>query len=313
MSFVEFATMILGVSLTGAVFDRVISRDNLHAWRHKALLFWAKETSGMGRATEANALFITFFHTIYGKRILSKKRVIASVLTTLFSMFVISFVVGIEGSVWDFPFLRNRETGIWVPVAMAVTFVSINIFADYVSIAETRWVIRSSKNKELPIVLVLLFIDIVLTTYIFIVFAYLVMSFILTPLMLTAVIVDRGIEHFGSASEISQIYYQTILAGLKENLIIITMPVYDWDTFYVYITRKDHFQIFFLTTFVTSLLWFGFVLTYLFVHVTQRMLPVARYVVYQVAMRHNPGVFAATCINAAIAIAFIGNLLSGSA
>ena len=110
-----------------------------------------------------NIVFCNVFDSIYGRRSISKKRV---VLSSLFSLLFVAFMVVMFG-------YNNTIFGSDITMDVMVVFVLTNLFADFISLTETRWVLEKARGKHIFALGMWLVADILLTTLIYFVVFYL--------------------------------------------------------------------------------------------------------------------------------------------
>lgn len=176
-------------------------------------------------ALSTSKLFCRIFDSVYGNRTWSWKRFYRSaILSCLFVLFSV-VIVGIEETFIGIYVLGNK-VNFTDAIFLCTLLLSFNTIIDFVSLQETRLVlgwVNSSKDGKLNHVAVLIVVDLVLTSFIFI-FLMVIFLIILYVVM-------------GQPSRID-----ATIKIVLDNLFL-----------------KSEFLPFFISTFGTSIVWFAFV------------------------------------------------------
>ena len=246
-----FITLMFVISLAAAWLDCALERDSFGDFRRLMDRIFLDIASREERVTTAaHSLYLEFFNRVYGTNMWSIKRIFASFVSTTiaFSLVVISlgFSETIVGDIWEATLQIEWGTPVgldakkmsmpdifgFLLIVGAILF-AVNVVPDFFSLAETRMVLRWAQGRGPLVVLLLLVVDIILTTSIF--------SVIVAALL--NVIVGFVPEKGYLMADLRQYGSQRIL-----------LP-------------------FLLTTYVTSALWFMFVGTFLLVKLIGRWSP----------------------------------------
>ena len=222
--------IVVAVAAVGAILDRQVLSNRLESWRRGVRRLWLKlNTPGASDLSQdAHKLFCGLFDLIYGKRTFTWRRVWASSASSLVALFVVTLVLGYENTVWFAvegwldEFGRPAQLALLAIVVLFASF--LNLIPDFFSLAETRWVLQLARGKGAGSIALLLVLDLILTTAIF------VSGFLAFVLLTFAVAGDEG--------ELDLAAEMTLVINPEEGLV------------------------FFLTTFVTSLFWIFFALTF---------------------------------------------------
>ena len=120
--------------------------------------------------SEIHGWFLGLFDAVYGSRAFSRRRIVALMLSSFGSLVVISLALGWnETRLADLPDLLNWFAGggdHTVDLQLIIVMPLFNLVADFASLAETRWLLRSSQGKPVRL-LWLAFVDLALTTALF--------------------------------------------------------------------------------------------------------------------------------------------------
>ncbi|MEO3427988.1 hypothetical protein AAFN88_03970 [Pelagibius sp. CAU 1746] len=154
-------TLLLILFLAFAV-DFLLTEEEVSKWRKAT-----KELRGRFReldvfaATEAsNQWFLGLFKAIYGARFFSRRRLVASFLSTLLAMVLVAYVLQIFAEPGFHILLRGMASGM-------VVLTVINLIADFLSLQETFWIMRWSQGRGFLGILFLSLLDLLLTTLIY--------------------------------------------------------------------------------------------------------------------------------------------------
>jgi len=212
------------------------------AWRNATAEWWVNlQLLHWRDRTQINGQFLNLFNVLYGERMLSLRRFIVSLCTsTLFVLFVYVLLYRIGQSYWGLE--THTFTGLnrlfdWVgydsdtiphlhPLHLAILLVgglALNFLPDVLSISETGWIIRKASDPSRSL-LGLFLLDILLTTALW-----------LGP---------SALEY----------WFNTTFVYTKE--------AWDFSNRYTTPSYLNHI-VYALTTYSTSVVWFGFVGTVL--------------------------------------------------
>ena len=232
------------ISGAAACMDNVLQRSTFDGFR-KSMDRIITLVSGREEkaTTAAHSLYCEFFDRIYGSRTLSVRRIVASLISTIIAFFAVVISIGIHdtivGEIWQLvlsrkadikPSMSNIATA---SILIGLIVFMLNAIPDFISLAETRLILRWAEGRGPAVVLLLTVVDIVLTTAIFLVI----------PTVILIVAMEFG-------PELSYIVADSRQYGTQQFLL----P-------------------FLLTTYVTSMLWFMFVGTFVLVKMISLISP----------------------------------------
>jgi hypothetical protein len=275
-SLTSFVALVIIIAGSGVAFDKLVLSSRLDTWRRSIGRLWIKlNTPGAkALAQDANQLYCDLFDYIYGKRAFTWRRVWASVLSSMIGLVVITLILGYENTLWPDSIRDIFEKGIrWgLLVILLLCPVFFNLIPDFFSLFETRLVLKWSKEQGPLGIVLLIILDLALTTTIFLVGALLIASL---PLF----------------------FYPRLTAG--EVL---------WEFYHFFILsqlfRPDGLLLFFLTTFITSFFWILFVITFGLIWVFHRLSPLANLVYYQIGQSDRPAAALSAFLNGIIIIIY---------
>lgn len=213
---------------TASIIDWIMADAAVSRLRHsKERAQRQLTTLGGGKAVvSANRLFCEVFDAVYGDEFWSWQRVRRSCFLSVIAYLCAFLLVGIERSAWwidDGLFLDligGSRSGLFFGIMLV--FMPINLVADFLSLQETRWVMERARGSQVWGVAVWAALDLVLTTLIYLmIFAF---------SMVGLVVLDDW-DFVGT----------------------------DWSGTFGFLFTPFALP-FFLSTFGTSALWFGFVL-----------------------------------------------------
>ena len=259
-----FFLMIL-VSTTGALADHFYTQGKLQRFRIELSSYWSSFLSknSVDLTQKTNQLFIKLYDDLYGERTFSRHRFIASLTASISTYVVVGIFLylGFSEEAKNIHFTFSHIT------AAAVSVALLNLIPDFISLAETRLILVWAKHRGLMGILFFIIVDVLATTLIFL------LSFLLVVILFTENIVPYTLEK----------------------------PLYDLfekvldDTFAIAI-----FLVALITTFVTSLMWILFVLTYLITRFFYLFLPLAKHVYEQISVSEKPISAIASFVNVLI-------------
>ena len=166
---VEFVLALAGLSVfVGYVIDRILSAEKRERAAVWAEHWWLTldEIPVEQILRNASVRFSRLFDFIYGPQFWSLRRLGRSFLSTLFALVAMTFLIGPSRT-----FLAELRWGevseMFASILLVVFLVwHLNIFVDYVSLAETRLVLTLSYRTQFSVLVLSLF-DIALTVLIF--------------------------------------------------------------------------------------------------------------------------------------------------
>lgn len=241
-------SMILGMFFFALIVDYVFKEGGVEAWRKASEQWW--DSLGQVKFKEiivaANRWFLELFDAIYGDKFWSWKRIYRSVLSSYFAVAILFAITGTAAL--DLPAAIGD---VWFLVMMIATI--LNLLPDFISLQETRWIMRLSLRKESVYLPLWLAIDLVLTVVIFQVGFF---------LFFIVLLIDEGT--LPSTFHWSQLF----VLGPNPGRDVLLVP--------------------FLSTFFTSFLWFLFLFTALLIGVCQRLSPFLRMLLKVVAQSEKP-------------------------
>ena len=252
------------ISILGILSDRFILGSRMEEWRNGVHELWVKlNTPGAKHLIQdANQLYCGLFDGIYGRRSFSWRRLWASSLSSIISLAVVTLILGYKNTaMYDTPFFAVRV------FLSTVLLPLLNLIPDFFSLIETRLVLRWSKGKRLLMISLLLILDLVLTSSIF-----------LGVLLFLGPLVD-----------------------------FVSTGYWDWfsmDELLSLLTEVSGVLPFFLTTFVTSLFWWLFVLTFGVIWIFHRMTPLANFVYREIGQSSKPVLICSAFLNSLIVIIY---------
>ena len=268
----SFIAVVIFIAATGAALDKLVLGRRLDAWRRKIAQLWIKlNTPGArGLAQDANQLYCDLFDYIYGSKAFSRRRVWASILSSMIGLVVISLIIGYESSVWH-RIVRGlgRQDLTYLTYIIYVLFpVLLNFVPDFFSLIETRFVLKWSKGRGPLGIVFLIILDLVLTATIFMLGCFLLyIVFSLTS--------GRGMS------------LSDFLGPFPDALF-----------------EAWSLLIFFLTTFVTSFFWILFILTFGIIWIFQRVSPLANFVYYQIGQSDRPATALSAFVNGLVIMGY---------
>lgn len=249
--------IILFLAALGAVFDKFIQSGRSQDWRFAAAGLWIKlNTLGSKNLSrDANNLYTILFDAVYGRRSFSKRRLIASLISTTSALVIITMALGYEDSIWVYLASDLFSSGMVSFIITILIPIAFNFVPDYFSLIETRYVLKWSRETNLFGIFGFIIVDFLLTTIIFVCGAYLFL--------------------FIQNISLIAIGGEPVFFGIED--------IFGW------ITKKEFLLIFFLTTFVTSLFWIIFVMTSIIIWALHKMTRMAKPFFYMAGRSTNPG------------------------
>lgn len=146
------------------VVDFLLTEEEVKKWRVATREFRNRfRELDVFAATEASNLwFLGLFTAIYGERFFSRRRLVASALSTLLAMVLVAYIFQIFGIDGFHVLYRGLLSGLLVATI-------INFVADYLSLQETYWIMKLSQKRRFLGIFLLSILDLVLTTVIYLV------------------------------------------------------------------------------------------------------------------------------------------------
>jgi len=218
--------------ISAGIVDRYLKTETVSSVRAELYGISRRILSGRSDVVvfSAHLLFCRIFDVVYGSEFWSRVRFFRSccfsLLFILFSVLVIGTSNTILGIQTGSPEL---QLGLNVLLSYFLAFVMVNFVADFISLQETRWILGLARGRSLGRLAILVLVDLVLTTAIY-----------LVVLGIPSVIA----YHFVT-SQFSWMYFSWPDA-------VSTVPSL--------LFSPKGFLPFFLSTFGTSIVLFGFVL-----------------------------------------------------
>lgn len=289
--------IILFVSLAAAWLDRSLAKEDGSVILAAGSDLAAKiddrnrsnsETVSVNELTQdALRLFQLFFDRIYGPRMFSWRRILTSFASTVIGLAVILIAIGPSRTLFGISFeilfledsnFKNEEFIFILPFAVIGLFL-LNIIPDFVSLAETRLILKLGENKRVGGVLILTLVDLLLTTLIFFLVPFLILVLLASVLMWA----------FESETliEIINVLYNEVLL----------LPVISLDNITLMLFSPGSLLPFFLTTFITSLFWLLFVSCFFTILIVSRITPVLSRFLVQVSKSDQPALTFSTLAN----------------
>ena len=257
MTLVELITSIILVVAVAVIVDHVINEEAVRKWQDKTREARRHlDTLDVKKATiESNRWFLGFFDAIYDDHIWSRKRLIRSCLSSVLALFIIGILLQWQES--RFASALKDDPSAQLILVLASLIVA-NLFADYFSLQETRWVMRqSAKVGTLGLAMWSIF-DLIATTIIFLLF-----------LISTLAGVDLVIWNVDIGTVVELMSSITINIVSDYNAFVALAP-------------------FLVSTFFTSFLWFMFIASALLLRAIGKMSPVLKVVLGAVAESETP-------------------------
>ena len=172
----------------------------------------------------ANSQFRSIFDAIYGEKTWTRKRFFRSTVMSVFFVLFAILLIDIDNTYIGSLFAEEDH---WLFVVLTtLVMVCINIFVDFLSLQETRWVIGHAKGNKLTSLAFWVIVDIVFSSAIYI--------FVFSTVIFTGIGI---LDNFNSVLK-----YVTDLSHLS--------PLF----------KNDKLLPFFISTFGTSIVWYVFVL-----------------------------------------------------
>lgn len=224
-----------------------------------------------------NIVFCNVFDNIYGRSSVSMKRI---VLSSAFSLLFVAFMVLLFG-------YRKTIFGSDITTDVMVVFVMTNLFADFISLTETRWVLEKARGKRVYALGLWLIVDILLTTLIYFIVFYLALLgyFTLQDLELGPTFMDALVIPYEEPGE-----FILLLLSVE-----VALP-------------------FFVSTYGTSVVWFFFAASAVVIRILSGSPRVFRLLIGAVGVSEAParivGVIMIILVLAGSAIAEVAHQLS---
>ena len=166
----SFAIALLTIAVLGALTDRLILSTRLTLWRRRVGALWLKlNTPGArGLLADANQVYLDLFDEIYGERSFSRRRAIASAVSTSVSLTFVVLMLGYSATIFPelWEALRTIDDDMLVALGLVVL---MNFVPDFFSLIETRLVLGWARGRSALTILLLLVLDFCLTSVVFLV------------------------------------------------------------------------------------------------------------------------------------------------
>lgn len=170
----SFLSLALVVVMLGVLVDFVVDQSRKASIR--SFFGSASDELGAVRDAFAQAEVVRYcaelFDQVYGRRVFSQQRIIASLLSTGFAVYLTTLAVGFDNTVFN-----SVEPNIESILIWGILIFVLNGIPDYLSLIETRWIFKIAGNKTAPTAL-LFVLDVILSATIFILPFLLFMSFL---------------------------------------------------------------------------------------------------------------------------------------
>ncbi len=244
-------SLLLILFLAGVV-DFLLTEKEILKWRRGTREFRARFSKlDIFAATEAsNQWFLGLFKAVYGEGFFSRRRIVASALSTILAMVLVAYIFEIV----DMPGFHVLYGSI---LSAMLILTPINFVADFLSLQETFWVLKKSQGRKFLGIFFLTIVDFVLTSLIY----------------------------MGTVFVIGYILIQSEwLLDLSE--FVLGEPRFD-------LVDQDtgvgmFFGILAASTFVTSLLWIGFVTSSIGVRLLQVLSPALQKIIRLIGTSERP-------------------------
>ncbi|MEM7551096.1 MAG: hypothetical protein AAF363_15540 [Bacteroidota bacterium] len=180
----EITIAILSIlSGLGILVDRFLNEEDVKKIKNQILTVWVKLSDEQFNLKKTVSLslenFNLFFDKVYGSKHLSIRCFFRSTIFSTFSVLIMYLLTRMF-----FPF--NHEWlsfERWIKSSDSSIFylIIINIIIDYLSLIETRYILKRSKGKSLPMLSILLLTDITLTGLLIIIPLYPLLAMSMNP------------------------------------------------------------------------------------------------------------------------------------
>jgi len=266
------------VALLGQALDALLRTERLAAWRQGVARLWARlNTPGaVGLTAAAHALFCDLFDAIYGRRIFSRRRGFASILSTGLALLVLTLILGYENTYWRYALEDSFEPAFdWEHfLLLAVSPLVLNLVPDFFSLVETRWVLARARGRKTAGVVGMLLLDLALTLIIFVLGVGLMY------------LVDRALIEY---------LFQDPNQWADRTL----------SHYFQWVFEPAGGLIFLLSTFVTSAFWLLYVLSFALIRLLHRLLPAVNYLYYEVGRSQRPALAASAFLNGLLVLGYL--------
>lgn len=144
------------------VIDLLLTEEEVKKWRAATKEFRNRfKQLNIFSATEASNLwFLGLFRAIYSDRFFSRRRIVASMASTLLAMVLVAYIF----QIFSMPGFHVLHRGL---LSGMVVLTVINFIADYLSLQETYWIMQLSQKRHFFGITVLTLVDFALTTLIY--------------------------------------------------------------------------------------------------------------------------------------------------
>ena len=268
-------TLIICLYLLAYWLDRLFLKKRFAGWRSGVADLWSYLQ--VGRVSEAtvklNWLITQLFDEVYGVDHYSEKRLKRSVLSSIVGMLIFAYLIGFNSIINEFTFLIGDLRGQMAPshvfiIALVSSLVPIffNFIPDYFSLIETRMVLNLAGNKGALAILLLIVVDVLLTTFIF----------------LIGVVIYMALFHVLLLSDPAFAY----LLNVEKDMSFVESIQS--------ILSSGLGKVFFLTTYMTSFLWIIFVITYYMILFFSKNVRITYYFINRLSSSDRPATILTT-------------------
>ncbi len=231
-----------------AVFDHILKEDTVARVRTQ-IFYWLEQLKNIDNRKVikgSNSHFVDFFNKLYGKRHFSVKTFVRSCIFSTTGLILSLVVISLLGK--NVPYVLGLEDEKGIMVVM--TIFSLNLFADYISLIETRIILRIASRSRLLNLIPLLCVDFFLTFTIYYIIAigfgsmiystYFYSGYrnmfsldeVLKVLFNYFFLIDNGSPYLYSTFFTSVLFYLFILSSLLIRLFLVVripiLPILRW-------------------------------------------------------------------------------------
>jgi hypothetical protein len=157
------------------VVDYLLTEEEVKKWRAATKEFRDrfKELDVFAATEASNLWFLGLFTAIYGARFFSRRRLVASLLSTLLAMVLVAYIFEIFALDGFHVLYHGLFSGL-------VVVTVVNFIADYLSLQETFWIMKLSQKRRFLGIFLLSILDWVATSAIYLATVAVVGFFMLT-------------------------------------------------------------------------------------------------------------------------------------
>ncbi len=261
MSFSTVLIFLLLSSFLAAIADHFILSPRLKPFHQGLETLWTtfNDSNAKDLTFIYNSLFCDLFDLVYGEKMFSRRRLITSTISSIsayFILFSLTYYITVYAYSGDLASADMTSLSIGHIFSGLFSIAVLNLIPDFISLAETRLVLRWSKNCGLLGMSFFIVIDIIFTFVVFFVFGVVATLFF---------IVD-GSGYLGMSVD----KIPDMLIGLDGGDLNII--------FFVSLA----------TTFFTSFFWICFVVLFILTRVAYRFFPFTKFLYEQIAQSGKP-------------------------